>query len=264
MINKVSKRRRFIWLMGGIGNVLFQVNYGMHLQARGYEIRFIVNLTQKNWVTKLLGWTIHPQIYDELISANFVQYNWTPLIQVKLRFFSTKSKFYVHGHLPKEPALHSFGYFQDKKLLQNVLVRLKVPPLTEIQNNPVIHLRLTDSNYAASNKKNVQILQKLMPRCHFTIVTDSPNEAKQFASDFGLKGSIRHGDAISDFTFLQSAKILILADSTFSWWAAALSDVLTEVWIPNRLYKQLGFLKSFQVNRRTESFTQLKRITDCT
>ena len=255
-----NNRLVFVWLMGGLGNVLFQVNFGMYLEQRGYKVQFVENLTHTNWVTKILGWKIHDVVYPSLISAEFTQQRWTPLLLAKSGLMKKFAQYYGKGHLPERPALHTFGYFQEKALLRKILITIKDPRIVQREAvNPVIHLRLTDSNYGSENINNLLHLKNLMPNQRFTIVTDDPLKTQELIRDIKLDAAIRHGDVLSDFYFLTSAKKLLLADSTFSWWAAALSENLNDVWIPNRLFQELGFPQSFQVTQKISGLVQLKR-----
>lgn len=46
----------YVWLFGGLGNQLFQINYGEYLRReRGKNVRFIDNLTRRNSLTYLLN-----------------------------------------------------------------------------------------------------------------------------------------------------------------------------------------------------------------
>jgi hypothetical protein len=57
------------------------------------------------------------------------------------------------------------------------------------------------------------------PNIKFIIVTDDPEEAKNYFSDY----PIYNYGMIGDFYAVQFAKYLIITNSTFSWWASWLN-----------------------------------------
>jgi hypothetical protein len=70
-----------------------------------------------------------------------------------------------------------------------------------------------------SNAKNIHI------------VTDDPDHS--FLNNFSkFNPKIINGDMIRDFTYLTSAKKMILSRSSFSFWAGFLSDA-EEIYFPN-------------------------------
>lgn len=63
------------------------------------------------------------------------------------------------------------------------------------------------------------------------IVTDDPDNVlpQRFVLEYGAK--IIHGEALEDFNFIKAANRLAISASSFSWWAAWLSDA-TEIYVP--------------------------------
>ena len=52
--------KKYIYLMGGLGNVLFQLNKAFELSKKGHEVRISVLLLQKRrLLARLLGWSDH-------------------------------------------------------------------------------------------------------------------------------------------------------------------------------------------------------------
>ena len=56
-----------IWLMGGLGNVLFQILAFNIISKTSEKVFYVKTLTEKNHITKFLGWTIHQNLYNNLI-----------------------------------------------------------------------------------------------------------------------------------------------------------------------------------------------------
>ena len=57
-----------IWLMGGFGNVLFQILAFNVISKNNDQVFYVKILTEKNLITKFLGWTIHERLYEDLIN----------------------------------------------------------------------------------------------------------------------------------------------------------------------------------------------------
>ena len=64
---KKCNSRKNIWLMGGFGNVLFQILAFNVLSKNNKSIFFVDILTKKNTITKFIRWTIHEKLYNDLI-----------------------------------------------------------------------------------------------------------------------------------------------------------------------------------------------------
>ena len=88
----MKKERVNLWLMGGFGNVLFQMNYGYYLKSKGIDVSFISTLTNENFITKyLLRWKIHQNLYTKVFPENefsqkSILYTIICLISIKLNF----------------------------------------------------------------------------------------------------------------------------------------------------------------------------------
>ena len=54
-----TKSTKYVWLMGGFGNVLFQGFAAYVLREQGNSVEMIDNLTRKSLITIILGWSIH-------------------------------------------------------------------------------------------------------------------------------------------------------------------------------------------------------------
>ena len=55
-----------IYLAGGFGNNLFQLYLVNLLRKKGVSVDLFSNLTEKNIITSLLGWTIHENELSKL------------------------------------------------------------------------------------------------------------------------------------------------------------------------------------------------------
>lgn len=141
------------------------------------------------------------------------------------------------------------GYFQTFRYLQNPFVNevlmtlrpkevsdqfMKIKTQMRLSKNIVIHIRLGDYR----NESKIGMLDseyyrralgsalKEMPEAVLWLFSDEPNEALKLI-DFELSSRIRLVvEALSTaetFELMRSGDLYVIANSTFSWWAASLS-----------------------------------------
>ena len=60
---------KYIYLKGGLGNILFQLVFYYRLKDH-HHVKLIPVLTEPNIITKLLGWKIHDNSYRKLFINN--------------------------------------------------------------------------------------------------------------------------------------------------------------------------------------------------
>jgi hypothetical protein len=253
-----------VWLMGGFGNVLFQILAFNFLSKNNSNIFFIKQLVEKNKVTKFLGWSIHEPLYKELIgsekivSVNFIQF----ILIVFCGFLSKKinrefkfATFYKSGvELKGTGSENIFGYFQHKSfLIENKTLILELGEELrskfELENKAkiVVHYRKGDSNWALkySNYYDVVKTMLLKESSPIIIVTDSIDSANLFFVGIQNINIISSNNALDDFKYLISCEKLYCAPSTFSWWAAHCLPQTSKVVVPDFFQNKLGlFLKN--------------------
>lgn len=249
---------KYIWFMGGFGNVLFQILAFRVLKKNGCEAKINKILTERNFLTKTIGWSIHQPLYKDLIKeTQYVKLNtffalWIVLVANISKIFNIKLKyatFYSEKLKFEQPyANNIFGYFQDIYFLEqnkNELIKLG----QDIQNlygsaptNIVVHYRKGDSGWAKKYLNYYAEIRELIKKesSEVIIVTDSLEDAKDFFSNISNVEIIQSKDALDDFKILLSSKKLYGAPSTFSWWAAHSLDKNSEVILPRLFKKTLG------------------------
>ena len=248
-----------IWLMGGFGNVLFQI-LAYNVVSRGnINVFFVTKLTNKNSITNFLKWTIHQSLFNNLIDNNQrVNVKFIPaLITVLIAFLSkfTKSKNEIATFYNKNVQIKNgvsknvFGYFQDKEFLSenkkelfNLCDKLRTLYSSSTKIPIVVHYRKGDSDWALKFSYYYDEIKNLLKKEKgtITIVTDSLEDAKYFFKDISCLKVIRSENALDDFKILISAKKIYCAPSTFSWWAAHCSDQEAEVIMPDFFKNNLG------------------------
>ena len=253
------KSSKNLWLMGGFGNVLFQVLAYRVLLQNGYEVRCIEKLTRVNIFTRLLDFTIHERAYQNFFSREDVQ-DVSLIKAVIALFFGLMSKktgksnlissFYseTSSSLEQIKSTNIFGYFQHKDfLIENKFNLLKLGQelhrkYKRDENFTVVHFRMGDSAWAKEHYEYYAKVRSLVKQegCEVLIATDSPEEAMSFFSGCGNVKLSGAKSAIDDFRFLVSARKLYCAPSTFSWWAAHSLSSESQVIMPAFFEHQLG------------------------
>ena len=253
----LDKKTVNIWFLGGFGNILFQILASRVIEKNGKKIKFINFLTQKNFLTKAIGWTIHQPLYNELVSKNHIVK--TNLLFAGLissiglisKTFKIKFKiatFYNEDIRINQPyAKNIFGYFQNKSFLEEnkdeilTLGRDIRKLYGSKSSNVIVHFRSGDSNWAKTYQKYYSNVRKMIQQdSKVVIVTDSPINAKLFFSNNNNIKIRSSKNALDDFKILLSAKKLYCAPSTFSWWAAHSLDRDVQVVVPFMFRKFMG------------------------
>jgi hypothetical protein len=254
----MSNKPLRIWLLGGFGNVLFQILVSKVVSKKGKDFKFVKTLTEKNIITSLIKWSIHQPLYEKLISKDqFIKTSVLSAIFItsigaiskimKIRFnnttfYSDKIKF------TKPYSKNIFGYFQDRFFLeQNKKQLLELGHDLRIMygshsENIIVHYRSGDSGWAIKYNNYYSKIRELLKKESFkvVIVTDSKKEAELFFYELNNFEVISNENALDDFKILLSAKKLYCAPSTFSWWASHSLHKDSKVVFPSALEKTLG------------------------
>lgn len=252
-----------IWLMGGFGNVLFQIlAFEVIKSQTNHEVFFVEVLTEKNIITRILKWSIHQKLYQKLISKQQIKN--VNLVKsfcvISLAFFSKitnrnykYSTFYINNVEFEYSNLSDniFGYFQEKKFLsenQQIILslgeRLNSIFHENLSYDIVVHYRGGDSGWALLYNdyyKKVKDLLILEPGRSICVVTDSLDNANSFFGNIDNLKIINSKNAIDDFKIMISTNYkLYCAPSTFSWWAAHSLNKDKQIIAPSFLQEKLG------------------------
>jgi hypothetical protein len=241
-----------IWLMGGLGNVLFQVNYGRFLRAQGLEVNFIDNLVRDNIFTRLLGWTIHAPDYrklDEKFHTFGFLYAGLAILSAKMNVCQFSSFTSDTFAFPANLSKNVFCYFQSQTNLREAGIRINrgelVPSNSKVssQNDLVIHRRYTDTGWPQPD------LTPIIPiiKTHKIIVCseskeDACKELSQYDLDYENSTAL---SSFGDFIKLIDCKVLVCSNSTFCLWAALLGDHQS-VYMPKLLIDSFPVVRDLQ------------------
>lgn len=254
-----------VWLMGGFGNILFQILVYRVLRKTKKDVFYIKNLTEKNFLTKKMNWTIHQELYNDLILEKefYKQSTFKSILPVLLAFFSKKSNknfklvsFYTKDNKfdEKKVAKNVFGYFQEKYFLSEYkddLIKLGDDLRSLYANDTskkiVVHYRKGDTDWGIRYSYYYDKVRELLKEENeeITIVTDSQKDAELFFQAIPKVNIVSSSNAMDDFKCLISTRKLYCAPSTFSWWAAHSLSSNSQVVIPAFFQDKFGmYLKT--------------------
>lgn len=251
-----------IWLLGGFGNVLFQIlAYRVIKKEKGNNVFYVEKLTEKNIITKLIKWSTHQKLYSDLIqSYEIKKVNILPAFLVVFlatiskrtgKFFSLSSFYSSKLFLDEKKKLadNIFGYFQEKEFLSKNLEELHKlgDDLKNKYGNSekipiVVHFRKGDTGWPDDRRLYYEKVRELLKEenGNIIIVTDSKDDAMEFFSELKNFEISNSTNALDDFKIMLSANKLYCAPSTFSWWAAHALDDKSEILAPQSLQTDLG------------------------
>ena len=234
-----------IWLFGGLGNQLFQIQYGIWLKSMGYSVVFNSYLCKVNVSTNLLRWCVHEYVLEELIADELLFDSYIEpfaLISSKMKYFDFYSKFYGVTYIPLAPSRNAFGYFQCSEFSVEAFENGFLPHITipKEREGWVMHLRGGD---VVVDKNVISYYARAIHRVDASIVHVVTNSEELLnrikilcpQTEFVNIGSC----VISDFTSLACFENVILGPSTFSWWAARLGLCKNAI-IPKSIQQSLG------------------------
>lgn len=261
-------------IQGGLGNQLFCLNYSRYLREKTNKKVFIdirsafVNdkflrssevqpfLNEKD---NILFKGIKSKIFWYLIAflINFTDKS--------LRILSIKSKLVVHEDIKKlsqKPGFYNIGYWQNKKYLNfNHCIASEIIDLFQLRKNRNrkiykhhqivgLHFRSKDNDHVLGLDYYLTALEKISrltkkSKLAVYVFTDSLSESQIHLSPLNQKYECTffNQSVIQDFKDMIFCNHLVIARSTYSWWAAfCLSSINKKSIICMPL--DLGFIES--------------------
>jgi hypothetical protein len=215
----------YVCLMGGLGNQLFQYAFARYLAAEGVPVTgFVTNLFGGD------GYARQP-LAHVLSRIPAVKLSKTELSALEV--LADENGFAIRDALLQgRTNVVCRGYWQEAVYAEAITAEL-VEDLgafgaqnhgTETGSECVLHVRRHD--YGHHGLLPLSYYQDALAHCgwpRFTVVTDEPNFCEYvFASTQGYAGVVR-GDTTDpwrDFFLMSKARTQIIANSSFSWWAA--------------------------------------------
>lgn len=232
-----------VFLIGGFGNNLFQINKGFFYQDMGYEVVYKTVLLENSFFTKILGWSNHSSkltlellsefryergiLFSELLVIFYL------LIKKKLGFFNMQS-----FNLQRSGKVE-IGYWQDELILnERFLSFLRSRFVDEVDDfkigsdGVIVHARLGD--FAPENRVPLSYYYSSISKldCNKVfLVTDTPSfsfDLQTFLTANGWQGNVTvidSGSMLEDFKILSFSHSLVMSNSTFCYWASQLVPV---------------------------------------
>ena len=238
--------RFFMELKGGLGNQLFQLAFSLARAAQNSS-QFVLLMPKSSRVFSLgfLGLELNRYYRAEIVDGEFEIWKSSNLPIYPLNAKRIEEPHFGFSDFTTEGSKELFsGYFQSFKYFENIgdelrkYIRLKLDLLPwEDSEIPTIHVRLGDyvSNPNTRSVHGVISMDYIMRGVtllgselkEFRVVTDDIGSLERLfpriIEEIGLN-HIHSGNQLKDFKTLASSKSLIISNSTFSWWAAYLSQ----------------------------------------
>jgi hypothetical protein len=240
-------------LIGGIGNRLFQLAYGLSVQ----ELRFGIDIVELPvWVEKfsrIFGWSYHSQWLDiQELSGKFGfnkrRIKTSELLKSILIYLARQLGLNLNKF--DEPPLKVrdkdflVGYFQSsehcsKRALDKICLSLVEQLQIKKSNNVSVHLRGGD--FRTLDRVGAKIMsEKIKGYSNLNIVTDDVVYAKTLLKNFSDWKIYHSRSALNDFKFLASSAVIFPSNSTFAYWASRIvqmngGKVIT--FMPSELWK---------------------------
>jgi hypothetical protein len=246
----ISKNKRlFVDVYGGLGNQLFQIAAGLQYSlANNFELYLIPD-------------TSNPRSYSwDSLLKNFKN---LLLPSPNTPFSIYKEPSYGHREMPIfNNNIYLQGYFQSskycskvKELLKSVLtfpidirktLETKYGSFIFDPNVVIVHARQGDYKskvayhgpLSTAYYKNVKTQIETVVKNPFYLLT-SDDDYWISNNIFGERSLILNEDMISLLWLFTQCKNIVMANSTFSWWGAYLSEA-THVWVPNKWFGPSG------------------------
>jgi len=246
-------KKAIIYLTGGLGNQLFQYAFAKYLQSN-YDIECEINTNFyyrdfKDQTPRKIGLNLFKLKFKESRNSNF-QRN---VLRVKEKLFSFNTSYYNENNLNHnnfndinlKRKNYFRGYWQNYKYFESIKSELKkdfsldhnlgnLDPTSYnkiIDTNSVcIHVRRTDIIGTLYDVVDVNYYQKAFKELssrvlnlNVFIFSDDINWCKKNLS-FIKNSTFCSFTMLNDFHLMSLCKYFIITNSTFSWWAAYLSN----------------------------------------
>jgi len=231
---------KVVVFQGGLGNQLFQYAYYSYLYRKYKKITYIYVGNSHN------GFELTK--YFEVQNFNRAHLVFEKLFRLIKKCYMHNIKFLWSDENSDSVSLYSYGYWLNKKFLSNEIIEFKkftlmprnlnVFNLIKAKNSVSIHIRRGDyllpqfynifGNICTPQyyEKAIEIVKERIDNICYFIFSDDISWAKE---NIKLENMIfidwnTGNDSIYDMFLMSKCKVNIIANSTFSFWAAYLND----------------------------------------
>lgn len=277
--HSADESRVVVFLKGGVGNQLFQIANGLSFaDALAACLEFDLSFFNADpYKRRPVLRTLFPDL--RLLSRPISR---DRTIFIREKALEERELFPIATDLKPGQSIYLDGYWQDLAVIPSYFRAMLIKRLIscvdgatlrtyeQVRGQPDsigIHLRRTDYAHHGLVKLDfyrslVSKIRKLKPMPSVYIFSEEPNFAEYFFAGLSPKVLISVGrPPVDDLLLLSACKTVVMANSTFSWWGAYLSDAKT-VFYPlpwsHIATPRLGFFpKSWRgINRALESEEQ--------
>jgi hypothetical protein len=248
------KKNKTIYLMGGSGNVFFQINYGYFLIEKGYKVKFSTILISSNKIiNRLLNWSDHETLsfLNSLGMGKKIELVDGSIMTLAMLFVSKMIKKPFFGYcfdgssrarVNEECCKVHLGYYYDRvpisigfvsdirELSRNYIENKNsdfLKKINKLSKAFVIHYRAGDFLLQQDLKLSDLYYTKVLKNKGNTyLISNNKNYSLTYLSSLTSQRIEFIGDktALDDFILLMHSSNMILSNSTFSWWAAECSN----------------------------------------
>jgi len=237
-----------IYLAGGFGNNLFQLYLANLLRKKGITVDLFSNLTEKNIITSLLGWTIHENELSKLriktkrenfliFLFDFFKLSFSRLLSspfMNAYYDSNKTKAFLKEEFLDKLIRNNIisGYFQYSELLSlKELEEFKTTYFAELSSDKKLHTCLHLRGGDLINE-NIQLLDFYRRSINYlgvkdvNIISNDKNLVKLFTqANKDLRLSVLSSESpLNDFMNMANCENLICSKSTFSLWSGLIGS----------------------------------------
>jgi hypothetical protein len=261
-----------VFLIGGLGNNLFQISLGDYLKQTGHRVTYNSYFLKKNFITKFMGWTIHSsEVTNEILKAEEVRsgLNFVDIFYLLVFFSLSKLKLLDISSPNKNKIFfrRCLGYWQENNVInKNFVDRVKsyfYKGVTSEAYN-VIHVRRGDFSECSQLTWSYYLdAIKVMKENKYMIIANQDDvfyEFQERLKNEKLKCKVEFIKSTGknfkeDFSLMIGANKVIMSNSTFCYWAVQLGNSVMSIYpnkiSPNRYWKYcMNNMKSMQINAK--------------
>ena len=251
-----------VFLMGGIGNQLFQINRALSIKLSGKNVE-IINL---GIFRKLINFIINHSTHKNWIDIDLLcndldlrirQINFYDLLILSYLYILKKFNKFSNFDIALVARLDSkkkydIGYFQTKNhfnsislniIIENLIKILKLKKLNTSNNKTAaLHVRGGDfmkeiNNVIIKKKPNLILIQKYIEdlvkrKINYLIITGDKEIFKKLDIQID-KDNFYFNDEKSDFIKLTNCNLMFVSQSSYCFWAYAIAKKLNNCKILN-------------------------------
>ncbi len=248
-----------IKIAGGFGNQLFQYAFG-YVNAKKLKTFFYIDKGENFKLNKYFKLRDFDNFYNELSSVcykikdrlGFIKiYNWEDVERNQPNYYinQIRNNIYYHGYFQSESFFQ--GYYKDLVKLFEVKKEYKLQfdkkYATFFKENRVVVVHVRRGDYVDFGNEILGGRNMILPNSYYKNSLNQIKDLKDykiiFVSDdidyvkneFGESSNhfFESNSEIVDFQILLNADKIIMANSSFSWWASFLNQKAKEIYCPN-------------------------------